>query len=167
MVLKKGDKTTTSLTVPATVTIQDKKCKVVTIGVRAFKGCTKLKKVTIGKYVTEISQGAFRDCIKLETITIGQNVKKIGVNAFKNSTKLRKVVLGQNVKEIENGAFWGCKKLSTIVLKGNKLKTVESGALKHTSKNLTAKLPKGLTTAQKDKLLRILKKGGNSKIKVR
>ncbi len=167
MVLKTGDKTTTSLTVPATVTIQDKKCKVVTIGVRAFKGCTKLKKVTIGKYVTEISQGAFRDCIKLEAITIGQNVKKIGVNAFKNSTKLRKVVLGQNVKEIENGAFWGCKKLSTIVLKGNKLKTVESGALKHTSKNLTAKLPKGLTTAQKDKLLKILRKGGNSKIKVR
>ena len=79
---------------------------------------------------------------------------------------MAKAELGTNVTTIEKNAFSGCKKLNTITLKGKNLKTVQSNAFKGTTKNLTFKT-KGMKKSQKDKLLKILKKGGNKKIKVK
>lgn len=59
-----------SITVPATVKINNQTFKVTTISKDAFKNCKKLKKVTVGKNVTSIGKNAFKNCSKLSKITI-------------------------------------------------------------------------------------------------
>ena len=92
-------------------------------------------------------------------------VVAIGEDAFKECKKLKSVTIGKNVQIIEKNAFLNCKKLKKIILKGKALKKVKNKAFKNTAKNLKVKAPKGMKKAQKKKLLRILKKGGNKKIK--
>lgn len=78
------NKKLTSAVIPATVTINGYTFKVTEISKNAFKGCTKLKKVTIGKNVKTIGASAFSGCKSLKTITIKSKVlKKVGKAAFK------------------------------------------------------------------------------------
>ena len=67
---KPGKKTCTTITIPTTVEISGKTYGVVSIANNAFKGCKKLKKVTIGKNVAKIGSKAFYGCKGLKTITI-------------------------------------------------------------------------------------------------
>lgn len=79
MGLKKKSKKTISI--PAYVTIKDKKYKVNRIASNAFKG-KKLTSVSIGSNVKTIGTKAFYSCKKLKKITIrGKNVS-IGTSAF-------------------------------------------------------------------------------------
>jgi hypothetical protein len=77
-------KKVTEVTIPAAVSINGTSYKVTAIAKNAFAGCTKLKKVTIGKNVTTIGKNAFEGDSKLKTITIKSKVlTKVGANAFK------------------------------------------------------------------------------------
>ncbi len=72
--------------IPNTITIDGIKYKVTGIAKNAFKGCTKLKKVTIGKNIATIGTKAFYGCRNLKTIKIKTtNLKlgKVGKKAFK------------------------------------------------------------------------------------
>ena len=83
-------KTVKRVTIPSTVTIGGIQYKVTAIGANAFKKCTKLKKVTIGKYVSKIGKKAFYKCKKLKTIVIKTkklSAKKVGSKAFKGINK--------------------------------------------------------------------------------
>ena len=85
---KPKSKNVTSAEVPATVTITtgDKKqtFRVTKVSAKAFTGCRKLKKVTIGKNVMEIGEKAFFNDKMLSKITISSDkLKKVGKNAFK------------------------------------------------------------------------------------
>ena len=85
--LNPTSKTKTSITIPATITVDGVKYQVTEIASNAFKGCSKLKKVTIGKNITRIGKNAFKDCKKLATITIKTTKltkKGIGSSSFKN-----------------------------------------------------------------------------------
>ena len=62
--------TLTKVTIPDTITVQEKEMKVVGIADNAFKGLKKLNTVTIGKNVKDIGKNAFSGCGKLKTITI-------------------------------------------------------------------------------------------------
>jgi hypothetical protein len=78
------NKKVTEVTIPATVSINGTSYKVTAIAKNAFAGCTKLKKVTIGKNVKTIGKNAFSGASKLKTITIKSKVlTKVGANAFK------------------------------------------------------------------------------------
>ncbi|MDY3920183.1 MAG: fibronectin type III domain-containing protein, partial [Candidatus Limivivens sp.] len=63
-------KTAASVTIPATVKISGVTLTVNAIGSNAFKGMTKLTKVTIGKNITKIGAGAFSGDKKLAKITV-------------------------------------------------------------------------------------------------
>ena len=77
-------KTLTSVSVPATVKIGGYTFNVTAIGDKAFNGCTKLKKVTIGSKVTTIGKQAFNGCKALTSITISSKVlKTVGSSALK------------------------------------------------------------------------------------
>lgn len=77
-------KTLTSVSVPATVKIGGYTFNVTAIGDKAFNGCTKLKKVTIGSKVTTIGKQAFNGCKVLTSITISSKVlKTVGSSALK------------------------------------------------------------------------------------
>jgi hypothetical protein len=78
------NKNVTEVTIPATISINGTSYKVTAIAKNAFAGCTKLKKVTIGKNVTSIGKNAFSGDSKLKTIIIKSKVlTKVGENAFK------------------------------------------------------------------------------------
>lgn len=80
-----GNRKATSLTIPATVTLQDITYKVTAIRAGALKGCKKLKRVTIGKNVRVIGAKAFYGCTRLKKITVRtKKLKKrtVGSKAF-------------------------------------------------------------------------------------
>lgn len=94
------NKKVTSVTIPATVTINNETYKVTSIAKSAFAGCKKLKKVVIGKNVTTIGKNAFKGDSKLKTITVKSKLlKKVGSGAFKGIHKSAKIkVLSSKLK---------------------------------------------------------------------
>lgn len=86
------NKKVTSITIPATVTINKETYKVTSVAKNAFANCKKLKKVVIGKNVTTIGKNAFKGDSKLNTITIkSTKLKKVGSGAFKGISKSAKI----------------------------------------------------------------------------
>ena len=84
----KGKKDAVSVTVPDTVKIQGKGYKVTAVAENAFKGCKKLKSVTVGKNVTSIGKNAFSGCSGLKKITVKTaKLKSVGKNALKGIHK--------------------------------------------------------------------------------
>lgn len=84
--VKPAKKSCTSASIPNTVKISGKTYKVTGIGANAFKGCSKLKKVTIGKNVEKIGKKAFYGCGNLKNIIVNTTKltsKNIGADAFK------------------------------------------------------------------------------------
>ena len=157
---------TGNVKIPNTITVNGKKYKVTSIGKAAFKGDSKLTKVTIGSNVKSIGANAFYGCKKLTTVTIGKNVTKIGDKAFYKCTKLKKITIPSNVSSIGKQAFYGCGKLKTITIKTTKLTTkkVGSNAFKGIYSKATIKVPKKKLSAYK-KLLK--SKGVSNKAKIK
>ncbi|MCD8020661.1 MAG: leucine-rich repeat protein [Clostridiales bacterium] len=147
--LKKAASTVTSVTVPATITVDGITYKVTAIANKAFSGCKKLKTVTIGKNVTAIGNSAFSGCVKLQSVTIGKNVISIGNNAFANCTKLSKITIPAKVTTIGKKAFYNCKKLKTITIKSKKLKSVGNKAITGIYKKAVIKVPTSKKKAYK------------------
>lgn len=83
--MKPEKKNLKKLTIPASVTIDGISFKVTAVAANACKNCKKLKKVTIGKYVTQIGKSAFAGDKSLKSIVIKSKVlKKVGKSALKN-----------------------------------------------------------------------------------
>ena len=138
-----ANKNATTISVPATVTIDGVTYKVTSIADNAFANNKKITKVTIGSNVTTIGKKAFYKCTSLTKITIPSKVKKIGKQAF-----------------------YGCKKLKTITIKTTKLtsKNVGSKAFKGIHAKATIKVPKSKLKNYK-KLLKARGVGKKAKIK--
>ena len=147
------NKSITKITLPTTVKIGGKARKVTKISANAFKGCTKLTTVTIGKNVTSIGAGAFSGCKNLTKVVIGAGVKSIGKNAFLNCVKLKTVSGGKSLTTIGTAAFSGCKTLTKITLYG-KVKKIGAKAFYKCSKlkTITIKTSK-LTFKQSGQML--------------
>ena len=72
----------TTITVPSTIKISGKTFRVSSIGSKAFRKNTYVKKVVLGKYITKIGQESFYGCKQLKTIEIkSTNLKSVGKNA--------------------------------------------------------------------------------------
>lgn len=77
-----------TVTIPATVKIYGKKCKVTSISKCTFEKCKNLTKVVIGTNIIVIGAKAFNGCKKLGSVTFkGKQLKTIGKSAFKNTKK--------------------------------------------------------------------------------
>ena len=151
-ILDKSAKTKQQISIPATVTFDGITYKVTAVGKGACKNYKKLKKVVIGKNVTEIADDAFYGCNKLVSVKFsGTNLTKIGKNAFRKCVSLKTVTIPKSIKEIKKNAFRDCKKLKTIIVKTTKLtsKKVGSYAFKNISNKAVFKLPKKKYTAYK------------------
>ncbi len=73
----------TTITVPSTVKISGKTFRVSSIGSKAFKNKTHVKKIVLGKYITKIGQESFYGCKSLNTIEIKTtNLKSVGKNSI-------------------------------------------------------------------------------------
>lgn len=77
-------KKTSSLRMPETIKISGYKYKVTGIGKQAFQNNNYLKRITLSKYVTVIETNAFKGCKKLRTLTLkGTGLQSVGKNAVR------------------------------------------------------------------------------------
>ncbi|MCR5361534.1 MAG: leucine-rich repeat domain-containing protein [Bacteroidales bacterium] len=79
---------------------------VTTIGVQAFKDCTRLTSVTIPSSVTSIGSNAFSGCTGLTSVSVPSSMTSIGDNAFRGCTGLIKAEFAsiENLCAIEFGS---------------------------------------------------------------
>ena len=69
------------------------------IDYEAFKGCKKLKSVTVGRYVKQIRYGAFMGDSKLKRVTFqGKKLKNVGDDAFYRTSSGIRFVMPKAVK---------------------------------------------------------------------
>lgn len=156
----------TSVTIPDTVKIGGVKCRVVSIAANAFRNNTKIRKVTIGKYVKSIGKNAFQNCTRLKTLKLGANVTAINDSAFYGCKSLESVTIPSSVMKIGKLAFYNCPKLKTITVKTKKLtqKTVGQKAFSKISSKAVIKVP-----GSKKKLYKEIfqKRGVGKKVKIK
>lgn len=96
------------------------------------------------------SRNDYSAIIVPETVKINGytfKVTQIASDAFKNYTALKKIMLGSNVTYIGNRTFYGCKNLSWIVIKGTKMNTVKTNALKGIKSNAVITVPASKVSA--------------------
>lgn len=88
--------------------------KITAIGDNAFKDCTSLKTVTLGRYITSIGENAFENTA-IETISLPEGLKSIGERAFGECASLKAIqgytYRGEGTK-IATNAFDGCGELT-------------------------------------------------------
>lgn len=78
----------TTLTIPGKIAVKDIYYDVTMIDYGALKGCTKLKKVSVGRYMKQIRYSAFQGDTKLcQVVFQGKKLNNVGNNAFKNTAK--------------------------------------------------------------------------------
>ncbi len=87
--------------------------EITTIGGSAFSHMTKLKQVTIGKYVYSIGGKAFKGCTSLSKINLDR-VYYFGKESFSGCKALKSLDLTRTWAEIDQMAFYNCKNLKTV-----------------------------------------------------
>lgn len=127
---KKKDLGKTSLTVPNTVKIYDKKgfaatYKVTTVAAKAIRYQSKVTKITVSNNVQTIGNHAFCSNPKLKTLVLGTGVKKIGQVIVHYKTNSLKTVIIKSTKltpaNVKN-CFKGNKSITTVKVPASKLK---------------------------------------------
>ena len=86
----------------------------ISIGSRAFYGCSSLTGVTIPDSVTSIGDLAFYACSSLTSVTIPTGVTSIGEGAFERCSSLTSVTIPASVTSIGWSAFSHCDALTAI-----------------------------------------------------
>lgn len=115
MLRKSANKKLTEFTIPDEVSYQGYVFKVTEIGKDAFKSCTKMKSISIGKNIVSIGDRAFLNCKKLTSVTIGGQVTAIGKKAFYNCKALKKITVNsKKLKKAGKQAFKGISKKAVV-----------------------------------------------------
>ena len=115
-----GTSATGSVTIPSTVTYNNRTYSVTIIGSYAFRNCSGLTSITIPNSVTTIQYYAFLNCSGLTSITIPNSVTTISFSAFQNCNGLTSITIPESVTSIIDNPFEGCTGLTTIaVASGN------------------------------------------------
>ena len=111
-----ADKSISVLRIPASVTKNRVKYRVVNVSSKAFYKHNNLRKVIIGKYVTAIGNKAFAYNRKLKFASLGRSVTKIGTKSFYGNKKLKKLVIsGKKLRTVGTKAFSSGKSGKIIV----------------------------------------------------
>lgn len=77
-----------SAVIPGSIRIRGNDYRVTRIGKKAFAGCGKLRRVSVGPGVTVIEKNAFQNCNVLKKIVLrSRSPKKIGKNAFRGISR--------------------------------------------------------------------------------
>ena len=96
------------IVIPESITYNNSKYSVTSIGNNAFWGCSGLTSVTIPNSVTSIGDKAFYYCRGLTSVTIPNSVTSIGKSAFSFCTGLTSITIPNSVTSIDESAFDFC-----------------------------------------------------------
>ncbi len=92
-------------------------------GSTSYTSCTKITKVIIPSWVTEIGAHAFEGCTGIRSLefrgTLEDKDLDIGEYAFYNNTGLTTVTLSENVKSVGAYAFGRTRNLTTVTINTN------------------------------------------------
>ena len=127
VVIAHPDSYSGDIVIPATITHQDVRYKVVALH-QAFTGCKDLTSVVIPEGVTDLGDYAFFDCSSLTSITIPYGVTTIGESAFWCCSSLTSVSIPDGVTKIGGSAFMYCYNLTEIRCMATDVPTVSIGA---------------------------------------
>ncbi len=107
---------TGSVTIPTSVTYNEKNFSVTSIGDDAFSGCSGLTSITITEGATSIGNWSFYGCTSLISVNIPETVTSIGECAFYNCSGLTSVDIPEGVTSIKFGTFYNCSGLTSITI---------------------------------------------------
>lgn len=93
---------TGNLTIPSTVTYNEKTYKVTRV---YLWGCSELTSISLPSTLEEIQEGGFSDCSQLTQITLPESLKKIGGFAFQSCDNIKEITIPASVQEIGQDAF--------------------------------------------------------------
>lgn len=93
---------TGSLTIPSSVTYDEKTYKVARV---YLWGCSELTSISLPVTLEEIAEGGFSDCSQLTQITLPDSLKKIGRFAFQGCNNIKEITIPAAVREIGQDAF--------------------------------------------------------------
>ena len=104
------------IVIPAIVTNGDSIYQVVSIGDKAFMGCSDLSSIVFPDNLRRIGYEAFYQCKKLTSVIIPDSVTSIGGYAFSACSAVENLSMGQSVTTIGGHAFEGCSLVTDIIL---------------------------------------------------
>ena len=104
------------IVIPKSITYENSKYSVTSIGDWAFSYCTGLTSITIPNSVTSIGNYTFFGCSGLTSVTIPNSVTSIGDYAFYDCCSLTSITIPNSVTSIGDGAFSGCSGLTSITI---------------------------------------------------
>ncbi len=110
------------VTIPSTVTYNNKTYTVTEVGPNAFLNCFSLTKVTLPPTVNKICDYGFDNCASLKSVAIPSNstLTEIGKNAFYGTGLLSVyTILPQSLTTIGDYAFSSCQHLREITIPDN------------------------------------------------
>lgn len=115
-----------TVSIPATVKIDNRTYSVKSIYPFAFNGCTRLNTLSVAASLDSVGMHAFELCTSLTKVTL-TFCKRIGEFAFNGDGQLKTLILPQTtLKEIDDYAFSLCTSLSAVTLP-NTLTTLGHG----------------------------------------
>ena len=133
-----SNKNVTSVTFPDSV----KKLEMFTL-----VGTTKIKKVTFGKYVTEIPGFFLYECHGIKSYTIPPQITKLSASAFPK--ELKTLIVGKGLKEFDGTSLASFPSLEKIkVSRNNKYFSSKDGVLYNKKKTKLIAYPGGKKTSK-------------------
>lgn len=134
-----------NVSIPASVTYQEKTYSVTAVGWSAFINVKTIRSVAIPETVTSIGGSAFSGCSSLNSITIPESVSTLGWSAFSGCTSLESIDLPDSVTSIPGSAFSGCSSLNSIKLPES-VASIGGSAFSGCSSLSSITIPKGITS---------------------
>ena len=134
-----------AVTIPSTITYDELKFVVTSIGDSAFCYCSSLTSVTIPKDVTSINICAFYDCGNLTSVTIPEGVTSIGNWAFSYCKGLTSVIIPKSVTSIGALAFAGCSGLISVTIPEG-VASIGNWAFSSCKSLTSVSIPEGVTS---------------------
>lgn len=131
-----------NITIPSSISYNEKTYNVLGIGSWTFSGCKSLKSIKIPNSVTFIGDKAFQDCENLHTIELSNNVSTIGDYAFEGCCSLTPIDIPDEVVFIGMGAFSNCNNLTSTDIK-NGVQAIGKWAFEDTNLR-TIKIPRSV-----------------------
>ncbi len=113
------------------------------LGTNSFRGCEKLKEVSIPSTVKAIGQFAFRGCIELSRIMLNEGLESIGYGAFHWCCALNSIDIPSTVRLLNDNAFSFCFRLTSLKL-GVGVKRIGNYCFEHCIRLREISLPEGL-----------------------